>query len=781
MKLSELKTGVTAYIEKVNGVGAFRKRINEMGIIPGSKIKAIKRAPFQDPIEYELMGYRISLRKNEAQLIDISIVDNSLPDEQFAGMIQTADCGDEQSHTDSQTIRVALVGNPNCGKTTLFNYTTNSREHVGNYSGVTVDKKSAVYVYEQYRIEITDLPGTYSMSEYSPEERYVREFLTDHRPDIVVNVIDGSNLERNLYLTTQLIDMNVKVVAALNMYDELTERGDSFDYESLGKMIGIPFVATVSSKGTGIRELFAKVVELYRGHSQTYRHFHINYGVDINSALASIKTELKKETLIVGQYHSQYLGIKLLEKDTYIRQLVKQYPSGEKILGVADREIRKLEVNNAENSEAVIANARYSFIRGALKETYTPHKGVADKGYRADRILTHKWFALPLFLLILGAMFQITFSLGGYPTEWIENGVGLLGEYLHSVMSDGILRDMLIDGVVAGVGGVFAFLPNIVLLFLFISLLEDSGYMARAAFIMDRLMHKVGLHGKSFIPMLMGFGCNVPAVLATRTLENRRDRLVTMLVIPFISCSARLPIYLLLISAFFVTNKGLILLSIYVFGILVAAISALLMSKIIFKGNEAPFVMELPPYRMPSARNTIRHTWTRSKQYIAKMGGVILIASILVWALSYFPREQNGAQAPIERSYIGQIGKVIEPVISPLGYDWKIGVSLVSGVAAKEIVVSTMGVLYQSEIQDEENTEALSAKMRQQPFGSAPYAPLTAYSLMIFILLYFPCMAVVAAIKKEAGIKWALFSVIYSTCAAWIVAFTINQIGGLFL
>lgn len=787
MELSELTNGQSAYIQKVNGRGAFRKRINEMGFVVGTKIKAIKKAPLQDPVEYELMGYRVSLRMSEAAMIEVSdtidsCVDNNEP---FKGMIADGDYTTTNGDVTTKKITVALVGNPNCGKTTLFNHATGSRERVGNYSGVTVDMKTAVWNYGGYRIELADLPGTYSLSEYSPEELYVSDCLTGNTPDVVINMVDASNLERNLFLTTQLIDMDVKVVIALNMYDELIAKGDSLDYDTLGKMLGIPIVPTTASKGIGIDELCRCIIEIHEDRNSTYRHLHINFGDDINSALTHIKAKIHRESGLSLKYHRQYVAIKLLERDSHVMDIVKSYEESDEIICTAKEEVEKIERYYGNLSDAVIADARYSFIRGALKETYVTKNEANRRGYGADIVLTNKWFGIPVFLLILGLMFQITFSLGNYPMEWIESGIGLLSEFVDSVIPNGILNDLIVDGVIAGVGGVLVFLPNIILLFLFISLLEDSGYMARAAFIMDKLMHKIGLHGKSFIPMLMGFGCNVPAVLATRTLENRKDRLVTMLIIPFMSCSARLPIYILLVSAFFSAYKGLILLSIYVVGILIAILSALIFNKIVLRRNEAPFVMELPPYRMPSPRNTLRHTWVKSKQYISKMGGIILVASILIWSLGYFPRNENpqtGGQSQIESSYIAQLGHFISPVIEPLGYDWKIGVSLISGVAAKEIVVSTMSVLYHSD-----SDEDLASILKEQRFtsgdkvGEPVYSPLIAYSLMMFILIYFPCIAVVAAIKKEAGIKWAILCVIYTTSLAWVVTFAINQIGSLFV
>jgi ferrous iron transport protein B len=783
--LSELATGETAIITKVKGYGAFRKRITEMGFVQGTRVKAIKKAPFpfQDPIEYELMGYRVSLRNSEARLIEIVGEEDvqSIESYPYKGMLPEDDKV-RIACDKGKIIQVALVGNPNSGKTTLFNYATGKQERVGNYGGVTVDIKTAHFSKNGYRIDLTDLPGTYSISEYTPEELFVRKHLTESLPDIVINVIDSSNLERNLFLTTQLIDMNIKVIIALNMYDELSQKGDKFDYQHLGKMIGIPIIPTIASKGKGIDELMQKVIDLYEEKEPVYRHIHINYGEDINRSIEKIKTEIKKNPTLTDQFHSQYAALKLLENDQKFKEQIAPIPDTEPMLVVVKHEIADLEAKYNTKIETIIADSKYAFIHGALKETYQPLSVNAEiKGYKMDRILTHKWLGIPLFIVFMWSMFQITFSLGNYPVEWIESGVRLLSQGMQHLMPEGILQDLIIDGVIGGVGSVIVFLPNILILFFCISLMEDTGYMARAAFIMDKLMHKIGLHGKSFIPMLMGFGCNVPAVMATRTLENRKDRLLTMLIIPFMSCSARLPVYVLLISIFFSGHQGLIMLSIYIIGISVASLMAILFNKILFKKQDVPFVMELPPYRIPTLRNIGTHTWNKSVQYLSKMGSIILIASILIWALGYFPRDihatENENQADLENSYIGRLGHFIEPVIQPLGYDWKVGISIITGMGAKEIVVSSMGVLYQAGPDTDETSPALKNKLKEQ----STFTPLTAYSFMIFVLLYFPCMAVLIAIRREAGLKWALFTAFYTTAMAWLVAFGIYRIGGLFI
>jgi ferrous iron transport protein B len=817
--LSDLADGETAYITKVRGYGAFRKRITEMGFVSGTLVKAIKKAPLQDPAEYELMGYQVSLRRSEAELIEILPADSLEHAEKSYNGTHLLETAPHILREQSHHIHVALVGNPNCGKTTLFNYATGKHERVGNYGGVTVDIKTARLKKNDHTLFVTDLPGTYSISEYSPEELFVRHHLTDEMPDVVINVIDASNIERNLYLTTQLIDMDIKVVIALNMFDELENKGDRFDYKMLGEMIGIPIVPCVASKGKGIDDLMQKVIDVYHENEKSVRHVHINYGADINKSIDVLTQLIDKNKLLTDRYHSLYLAIKLLENDSHTFKSLAELPGTTILIGTAKHEQNKLEKAYNEKTETILTDAKYAFIKGALKETY--HLAPEQKrkaGHDADSVLTHKWLGFPVFLFFMWAMFQVTFTLGSYPMDWIDIGLGWLSDTIGNTMPQGALHDLIVDGIIGGVGGVIVFLPNILILFFCISLMEDTGYMARAAFIMDRLMHKIGLHGKSFIPLLMGFGCNVPAIMATRTLENRKDRLLTMLIIPFMSCSARLPVYVLLISAFFPVKQGLVLLAIYVIGVVLAIVVALLFKKIFFKKAEVPFVMELPPYRMPTLRNTSIHMWNKSVQYLTKMGTVILFASILIWALGYFPRNTENSMKydaailktqtdptlvdsiktlqiskltiereseRMEKSYIGQIGHFITPIIAPLGFDWKIGVSIVTGLAAKEILVGSMGVLYQSDLEADETSVGLQNKLQKQVFTSGPrtgekvFSPLVAFTLMLFVLIYFPCIAVIAAVKREANWGWAAFTMIYTTVLAWLVAFATYQVGSL--
>jgi ferrous iron transport protein B len=820
-RLSDLLTGQKGVIVKVKGHGAFRKRITEMGFVKGKTVKVIKNAPLKDPVEYEIMGYNVSLRRSEANLLEVLSFDkaHTFAESEFHGTINNSALK-KTFREKSKTINIAFVGNPNSGKTTLFNHASGSKEHVGNYSGVTIEAKEARFRKSDYTFIVSDLPGTYSITEYTPEELYVRRHIMESTPDVVVNVIDSSNLERNLFLTTQLIDMNIKVVIALNMYDELEKKGAKLNYHALGKMLGMPMVPTCASKGKGIDELLDKIIDVYEDRDPIVRHIHINYGEDIEHAIKRIQEKIRETPSVTDRFSSRYLSIKLLENDSTAHKRLDGSPNQLEISETARKYIGRLEKEFGDKSETIIADAKYGFIAGALKETYTSGVILRRKRTEAiDSFLTHKILGFPIFIFFMWLMFQSTFTLGSFPMKWIDSGVSVLSDLMYNALPVGPVRDLLVDGIIGGVGGVIVFLPNILILFFFISLMEDSGYMARASFIMDKLMHKIGLHGKSFIPLIMGFGCNVPSIMATRTLENKKDRLLTMIIAPFMSCSARLPVYILLISAFFPVNQGSILFSIYMIGIVLAILVGLIMKKTIFKKQDVPFVMELPPYRIPTLRNTSVHMWNRAVQYLKKMGGVILVASILIWALGYYPKdinyttnytamkssvidntslseiEKNAMIADIElakkaehqeKSYIGQMGHAIEPLIKPLGFDWKIGVSIITGLAAKEIVVSTMGVLYHADFGSDESSESLTQKLQTQEYtkgekiGQKVFSPLVAYSLMLFILIYFPCIAVIAAIKKESNWRWAVFTMFYTTGLAWVISFLVYQIGSMF-
>ena len=826
MRLSELKTGEKGVIVKVLGHGGFRKRIVEMGFIKGKTVEVLLNAPLRDPIKYKILGYEISLRRQEAEMIEVVSEEETkktaIESAYHEGLAEDVSVREEDLKRAAlgkrRTINVALVGNPNCGKTSLFNLASGAHEHVGNYSGVTVDAKEGYFDFEGYHFRIVDLPGTYSLSAYAPEEIYVRRRIIEETPDVIINVVDSSNLERNLYLTTQLIDMNVRMVVALNIYDELEASGNNLDYHLLSKLFGVPMVPTVCKRNRGVETLFHVVINLYEGidffdkrgkmnpevlkdltewhdsledrkeheedHMEDYvhkhpssgrvfRHIHINHGPDLEKAIEAVKEEVSENEFIRHKYSTRFLSIKLLENDPDIERFIHTLPNGEEIIRVRDKMAKRIQETMNEDCESAITDAKYGFISGALKETFTDNHLEQEQTTKVlDSIVTHRIWGYPIFFLFMYLMFEGTFVLGEYPMMGIEWLVEQFGNLIRNNMAEGPLKDMLIDGIVGGVGGVIVFLPNILILYFCISLMEDSGYMARAAFIMDKIMHKMGLHGKSFITLIMGFGCNVPAIMASRTIENRKSRLITMLINPLMSCSARLPIYLLLVGAFFPHSASLVLLSIYVTGILLAVLLARIFSKFLVKGDDTPFVMELPPYRMPTAKSIIRHTWEKGEQYLKKMGGIIMIASIIIWFLGYYPnhdRYETVAEQQ-ENSYIGRIGQAVEPIIKPLGFDWKLGIGLISGVGAKELVVSTLGVLYA----DDADADAVSLADR------IPITPLIAYCYMLFVLIYFPCIATFAAIKQESGSwKWAFFAAGYTTILAWVVSFAVYQIGGL--
>lgn len=823
MRLSELNTGEKGVIVKVLGHGGFRKRIVEMGFIKGKTVEVILNAPLKDPIKYRLLDYEISLRRQEAEMIEVvSEQEARTTQSPYHGSITEEITVPEAEMValakgKRRTINVALVGNPNCGKTSLFNIASGAHEHVGNYSGVTVDAKEGFFDFQGYHFRIVDLPGTYSLSAYTPEEIYVRKHIIDETPDVIINVVDASNLERNFYLTTQLIDMNVRMVIALNMYDELEASGNKLDYLKLSQLFGVPMVPTVCRKGEGVDKLFHVIIGIYEGsdfltqkkaeirtevledlrdwhetyvpdhkfgsHSEEehirprgiFRHIHINHGPELERSIQAVKKLISVNEQIRHKYSTRFLAIKLLEDDKDIELFVETLPNGGEILALRDKEVQRIYNVMNEDSEQAITDAKYGFIAGALKETFTDNHMEKEQTTRViDSIVTHRIWGYPIFFLFLYIMFEGTFVLGDYPMQGIEWLVDQLGNLIRNNMAEGPLKDMLVDGIIGGVGGVIVFLPNILILYFFISVMEDSGYMARAAFIMDKIMHRMGLHGKSFIPLIMGFGCNVPAIMASRTIEDRKCRLITMLVNPLMSCSARLPIYLVMVGAFFPNQASFVLLCIYATGIILAVLMARLFSKFLVKGDDAPFVMELPPYRMPTTKSILRHTWEKGAQYLKKMGGIIMIASIIIWFLGYYP--QHDAYETVaeqqENSYIGQIGKAVEPVIEPLGFDWKLGIGLISGVGAKELVVSTLGVLYTNE-EDVENVN-LSNRI--------PITPLAALAYMLFVLIYFPCIATLAAIKQESGSwKWALFAAGYTTVLAWCIAFVVYQLGNLII
>src|SRR5450759_3885218 len=814
--LYDLAEGEAGIILKIKGRGQFRQRLSEMGFVVGKKVLVIKKAPLRDPIEYKIMGYHISLRNSEAQLIEVDKGSISKEFHPSNGVLFSED--ENTSWLDkTKHIQIALVGTQNSGKTTLFNFASGSKEKVGNYAGVTVDSKEASYKQSGYNFSIVDLPGTYSIKSYSPEEIYLRNYIFDNKPDIVVNIVDASNLERNLYLTTQLIDMGVQIVIALNMYDELEKKGDILDHLALGKLLGVPVIPTVSSRGKGIKELFDKIIEVYEVREPVVRHIHINYGIEIENSICAIQSRIKIEgnrafTNIVS---ARYLAIELLENDKeYSKSIVKCTNSSE-IIDVGKKEYNRLEKLYSDPIETVITDLRYGFISGALKETLKISKVERLRKTKIiDNYLTNKYLGIPIFVFFMWLTFFTTFKLGGYPKYWMEMGFGKLAGLISNYLTPGIIRDFLAEAIIGGVGGVIVFLPNIIILFLFISFMEDTGYMARAVFIMDKVMHKIGLHGKSFIPLFMGFGCNVPAIMASRIIESRRDRLITMLITPFMSCSARLPVYILFISAFFASNQGTVLFLLYALGVIFAILSALFLKRFFFKSKDVPFVMELPPYRIPTARSISKHVMFRTGLYFKKIGGVILLASIIVWILSNFPRnvtystDYSGQIAMVEKSqltvslkkesvnsiilkqrsekqsksFMGMIGHTIEPVMRPLGFDWRLSVSILSGLAAKEVVVSTLGVIFQSDTKTGKASLVEKIQTQKDSSGRILFTPLIAFSFMLFILTYFPCIGVVAAINRESGSwKWAAFVVVYTTGIAWLLSFAVYQVGSMLI
>ncbi len=798
MRLSDLNTGETGIVIKILGHGAFRKRVMEMGFVKGRPVEVLLHAPLKDPIKYSIMGYSVSLRASEAHMIEVVKVDENINVDSIQGSGTITENGRNGSIVERQhrIINVALIGNPNCGKTSLFNIASGMKERVGNYSGVTVDAKSGTFDYKDYRFNIVDLPGTYSLASYSPEELYVRRYLRDYTPDVIINVVDASNIERNLYLTTELIDMDRSMVIALNMYDELRSRGTKLDYKMLGDMIGVPMVPVVARNGEGINNLFDTVISVYEGSDSSVRHIHVSLGHDIEAGVRKLIDVIKADGTIGRHFSPRYIAIKLLEGDREAEDIVSHSDRSKEILLMRDELRGQIESINDEDISSTVAAEKYGFIAGALAETMVSGTvNTETKTNIIDSFVTNKLFGFPLFFLVMFLIFWATFAIGQYPMDWIDDSVAWLSSAIQTIMPEGILKDLIADGIIGGVGGVIVFLPNILILYFCISFMEDSGYMARAAFIMDKVMHRIGLHGKSFIPLVMGFGCNVPAIISTRAIESRSSRLITILINPFMSCSARLPIYVLLIGTFFPSHAPLVFMSLYVLGIIVAVITARLLRRFLFKTDETPFVMELPPYRLPTLKASMRHTWAKGVQYLKKMGGTILVASIIVWALNYFPRHNDEADTatpttmitdsstinPDQDSYLEMMGKAINPAMEPIGFHWRATVAAIAGIPAKEIVVSTLGVLYTDNEAAPEERLNQRLKADDPLTGKPDFTSAAAISFLIFILLYCPCIATVTAIARESGSwKWGIFSVFYNTIVAWIVAFGAYHIALLF-
>ena len=819
MKLVELKTNESGYIARIRGSGSVRQRILEMGLCKGEAITMLQNGPLKDPVACRILDQTINLSRNEAELIDV-VTDKDLSTLQNNGSKFTRRRTFKRSkNTD---IHVALIGAPNSGKTSLYNDLSRSQEHVGNYGGVTVELLETSLHYKKHRIIITDFPGIQSFAESSEDELMIRNFITEGNPDFILNIVDANHIERDFQLTAELLEMNAPVIVALNMYDEFIKAGNQFDSIGLGKMLGIRIIPTVANKGQGSREILETILELYEGKNLESRHIQINYGPEIEISIQAVVSTIQDLPADDIEVSPRFSAIKLLEGDPKILKKLAGQASYGNIQETAEHQKSRLRRLLKEEPDVLLTDARYGFVSGALKETLVknPVRERTDSDL-IDTVLTHKVFGLPILMLILFVAFFATFEIGQYPMQWLESLISLLSDALAGWISPGPLTNLLIDGVIGGVGSVLVFLPNILILFYFISLMEDTGYMARAAFIMDKTMHRIGLHGRSFIPLVMGFGCNVPAIMASRAVKNKNNRLLTMLINPFMSCSARLPVYILVIGAFFPDQPGLVLFMIYTLGIALAALTAILFKKTLFKEEEIPYVLEMPPYRVPALKATLQHMWSKGSEYLKKMGGIILIASIIIWGLGYYPIkkdtdvpgptrmsekgltmdtksnadpgqsptiEESPDTAPdLEFSYIGRIGKFIEPVLRPLGFDWKMSVSILTGIAAKEVVVSTMGVLYQTD-HERGSAETLTQRMKSEIYldgrkkGQNVFNPAVGLSFMVFILLYFPCIATIAAIRKESGTwRWAIFSIIYSTALAWIMSFIVYQVGRLLI
>ena len=715
-----------------------------------------------------------------------------------------------------RTLHIALAGNPNSGKTTIFNEITGSHQHVGNWPGVTVEKKEGYIQVGDYNIRIVDLPGTYSLTAYSIEEIVARRHVVHDKPDVVVHVIDASNIERNLFLTTQLLELDCKLVLALNMSDMVAERGAKIDVELLGSLLGAPAVLTVGTSGKGLKDLMETVVRVAEGKDPQVRSVDVFYGRELERHIQRLTGKIDDANLFEVKHPHRWVALKLLERDQEIK---KEIESGKpedvkELFEDVEKSRERLFRLFKDDPETVITERRYGYVAGILKEVYTePPRDPVSQSDRIDSVLTHKLLGLPVFFFMIWAMFHVTFTIGAYPMAWIETSVEWIAGAVAMLLGDGMLKSLVVDGMIGGVGSVAVFLPNILLLFLFISFMEDSGYMARAAFLTDRVMHLLGLHGRAFIPMLMGFGCNVPAIMATRTLESERDRILSILINPLVSCSARLPVYILISGAFFSKEQaGTVIFSIYLLGLFLAITMGKIFSKTILPGQAAPFVMELPPYRMPTTKSLVIHMWDRGKIFLRKMGGVILVGSVVIWVLGAFPRhaefsrdydgqiaqvqhriETGPVQAEdleqtladlqsamelerMEASYIGRIGKAIQPVFAPLDFDWRSSVALLTGFVAKEIVVSTLGVLHQVGAEADQESEGLRQALRDSGI-----TPLVAFAFMAFVLIYTPCLGTVAAIRRETNSwKWTFFSIFYTVTLAWIIAFAILNLGRLF-
>ena len=778
MNLSQLHKGQTAYIATVQGSPSFRLRLEEMGFVPGQEVTCSYSSPLGTPIVYAMLGQKVALRRSEAQQISVTPTmsealaasEGSAADEapawHYVGGGTSGQrpmscdathchgcsaCGNGNQEADDEAVEgeltLALIGNPNCGKTAFFNVASDSHERTGNYAGITVGSVVRRVNFEGHPLRIIDLPGTYSLRAFSPEEAFVANELSKGNIDVIINVLDVTNLERNLLLTLQLQAKGIPMVGALNMYDEFQQSGSQLDVEALAERLGIPVVPTVASKGKGVQQTLREAI--CQAHQK--------------------EKSTAKEA--VAQPFASQIGMLASSKG--------------KSKGVAARP--KIETSLGKRQQ----NDPHAAVHALLDGIYEIREGRAHRWTAwADRWVVSSPLGYMLFFLLMGFIFYATFSLGAYPMDWMDSGVHALADWLNDLLPHGMVRDLLVDGIIGGVGSVIVFLPNILILYFFISILEDSGYLSRAALLADPLFRRIGLHGKSFVPMLMGFGCSVPAVMATRTIENRKSRLMTMMVLPFMSCSARLPVYTILSAAFFPDHAALVMLGLYAGGILVAALAATGLQRLFHRGEQSHFVMEMPPYRMPVASAILRHTWEKGREYLNKMGGIILVASIVIWALGYFPHSDDPNITPAqqqEQSWLGQVGHAISPIIEPLGYDWHMGVGLVAGTGAKELMVTSLGVLYncptdaEAEEAEAGGDEEVAAAATTQRLGDAlrqsGITAAGALSYLVFALLYFPCLATIAAIRAESGHwRYAVFTSVYTTCVAYVAAFLVYRI-----
>jgi ferrous iron transport protein B len=706
----------------------------------------------------------------------------------------------------NSNVRIALAGNPNAGKTTLFNALTGAHRKVGNYPGVTVEKLEGIVQRYNRRYRFIDLPGIYSLTAYSVDEVVARDFILDEKPDIIVDVMDSTNLERNLYLCLQFQELGIPVIGALNMTDEATAKGIHIDEQSLSASLGIPMVKTVGHKGIGMEPLLDRIDEVIDGIVANGVHT-VNYGNEIEDKLEVLQKLIVEDAAFLKKYPPRWFAVKLLEKDADAFKHLEEHKNGAKIAAFAQESVVWISKHFGRDAEIVVSEQRYGYIRGAVRESIKivkqPDFSLTE---RIDRVIMNGFLALPIFILVLWGIFQLTFAIGQYPADWLEVFFSFLSETLINALPDNLFRSLLVDGIIAGVGGVFSFVPLVIILFFFLSILEDVGYMARAAFATDKFLHAIGLHGQSVFPMMLGFGCSVPAILASRTLKNPRDRILTVLITPFMNCGAKLPVHILLAAALFPDNQANMVILIYTIGIVLSLLSAFILKRTVLKGDPTPFVMELPPYRAPTLRGVIWHVWEKFLFYLKKAGTIILAVSIGIWIIITFPRyeatdaeranfaaifqaenlsedeealsqyvEVAEAQLAMEKTFAGRLGHFIEPVFRPLGFDWKLATASITGFAAKEMVVSTLGILYRVGAEEDEESEAL----RESIAGDPNMTPLVAFVFMLFTLIVPPCLAALGTIKVEIGGKWLVFEIFFLLLLGWILCAVTFQVGSI--